>query len=81
MEAKLGDEDVKGSGLFHCNCCVRYFETQVILEEHERSKAHKKNKRKQNWEEEMAAKEASTLPKRIRRTSGAQNDLEMKEAS
>ena len=79
VEIKTGDEDVKGSGLFHCNVCVRYFETQVILDEHERSKAHKKSKRRQNWEDEMAAKEDATKPKRVRRNSGPQLDLEMKE--
>lgn len=81
VESKTGDEDVKGSGLFHCDVCVRYFETQIVLEEHQKSKAHKKNKKRQSWEDEMAAKEAASLPKRIRRSSGTQIDLEMKEIS
>lgn len=76
VSAKTGDEEVKGFGLFHCKYCVRYFETQEILDDHEKSKVHKKNKKRQNWEEEQAAKEAEHAPKRVRRTSGPDVDLE-----
>lgn len=77
VEAKVGDEDVRGSGKFHCDVCVRFFESQSVLDDHERSKAHKKAKKRQNWEDEMAAKEAESIPKRRRRSSGTGVDGDM----
>lgn len=75
---QVGDEDVAGSGLFHCDVCCRHFQSEDILTEHlKKSTQHKKQKRRQKIEAEAEAKDQMRAPKRIRRVSGAGDDVEM----
>ena len=57
----MGDEDVAGQGMFYCESCCRFFASSAVLEEHEGSKAHKKEVKKRKWDDAMEAKEAALV--------------------
>lgn len=70
---QIGDEDVTGQGNFYCQSCCRHFASDSVLEEHERSKDHKKEVKKRKWDDEMDKKEAEMVSeyKRKRLTATA----------
>lgn len=53
---QVDDEDVVGCGRYYCTFCCRYFESALVLEEHENSKTHKKSVKRKKFDEEMDAK-------------------------
>lgn len=66
-----------GQGHFYCQFCCRFFGNASVLQEHERSKDHRKEVKKRKWDNAMDEKEAALVAdyKRSRTSAPAATEL------